>query len=88
MSSRKWVVLWVAVIVLAIAVPVRVLFDHKLMFEWLAAAMIVAYFATWSFALRARKGGAPDRMEVGVAVFAWVSLLLCAILLVMKMPTS
>jgi len=88
MSNRRFVLLWLAVIVLAIAVPVRLLFDHKLMFEWLAAAMIVAYFDTWSFAVRARTSTVPGRTEVSVAVIAWISLLLSAVLLVMKMPTS
>jgi len=88
MSNWKFVVLWLAVIVLAIAVPVRVFFDHKLMFQWLAAAMIVAYFATYSLAIRTRRNAIPGRIEVSVAVIAWISLLLSAALLVMKMPTS
>lgn len=88
MSNRKFVFIWLAVIVLAIAVPVRALFDHKLMFQWLAAAMIVAYFATWSLAVRARRNAIPGRIEVSVAAIAWISLLLSAVLLVLKMPTS
>lgn len=88
MSNRKFVFLWLAVIVLAIAVPVRVLFDHKLMFQWLAAAMIVAYFATRSLAVRARRNAIPSRIEVSVAAIAWISLLLSAVLLALRMPTS
>lgn len=88
MSSRGWTLLWIAVIVLATAVPVRFLFDRKLMYEWLTAGMIITYVATWSIALRARKGRRPGRGEVGVAILAWLSLLLSSMFLLMKMPTS
>lgn len=88
MASPKWSILWCAVIVLTIAVPLRVFLDHKLKFGWLAAAMILAYFATCSLAIRARRGAAIGRTEIGLAIFAWLALLLCSVLLAVKMPTS